>query len=172
MSTSLELRKRLCRVVFVYGDVLTISKWHKLAYVVLRKMTTIGKEDYLNVMMSAHNSMIMVQDYLHEKHTLIAGNFQDILWWIPSTNPSFARHQAYHEHLTKVVLLSIRQHMIWCFMNGEGNSMISEFHAVNHSAGKSQTIEFLGSMQANVDAYQKKCATSKCKKSRFFALCA
>jgi hypothetical protein len=54
------------RVIFQYGDVLSIRKWHALQFLVLRKMTEIGKEDYVNVMMKAYNRFIRVHDYLHE----------------------------------------------------------------------------------------------------------
>ena len=52
--------------IFQFGDVLTICKWHGLGYHILRKMTTIGKDAYVSVMMNAFNSFTKIQDYLHE----------------------------------------------------------------------------------------------------------
>jgi hypothetical protein len=54
------------RVIFQYGDVLSIKKWYSLRFYILRKMTEIGKEDYVQVMMQAYERFIKVHDYLHE----------------------------------------------------------------------------------------------------------
>jgi hypothetical protein len=54
------------RVVFQYGDVLSIKKWYSLRFYILRKMTEIGKEDYVQVMMCAYDRFVKVHDYLHE----------------------------------------------------------------------------------------------------------
>jgi hypothetical protein len=54
------------RIIFQYGDVLTIKKWHSLAFFILRKMTEIGLEEYVRVMMTAYDRMVKIQDYLHE----------------------------------------------------------------------------------------------------------
>ena len=54
------------RYIFQYGDVLTIQKWYQLAIVILHKMTHIGKEEYVEMMMTVYNNFIKCQDYLHE----------------------------------------------------------------------------------------------------------
>ena len=54
------------RTIFQYGDVLTIQKWQQLAHVILSKMTHIGKEDFVEMMMKVYNNFIKSHDYLHE----------------------------------------------------------------------------------------------------------
>ena len=46
------------RYVFQYGDVLTIQKWYTLGYHILRKMTHIGREEYVTILMTAYDRFI------------------------------------------------------------------------------------------------------------------
>ena len=64
------------RLLFQYGDVLTIKKWHSLEYYILRKMTTIGKEDYVTMMMKVYKRFVKLQDYLHENIHRLQGIFK------------------------------------------------------------------------------------------------
>ena len=64
------------RMVFQYGDVLTIKKWQSLAYVILRQMTTIGKEDYVSTMMTAYQTLVFSQDYLHDNIHRLQGIYK------------------------------------------------------------------------------------------------
>ena len=54
------------RMIFQYGDVLSIKKWYTLEFYVLRKMTHIGREDYVTMIMTAYKRFIKIHDYLHE----------------------------------------------------------------------------------------------------------
>ena len=54
------------RLLFQYGDVLTIKKWNDLAHHIIRKLTHIGKEDYVNMMMAVYKRFVKCYDYLHE----------------------------------------------------------------------------------------------------------
>ena len=54
------------RTIFQYGDVLTIQKWYQLGDIILRKMTHIGKEEFVEMMTTVYNKFIKCHDYLHE----------------------------------------------------------------------------------------------------------
>eukprot|EP00956_Cyclotella_meneghiniana_P000542 scaffold602_cov23-Cyclotella_meneghiniana.AAC.2 len=54
------------RMIFQYGDVLSIKKWYTLEFYVLRKMTHIGREDYVTMIMTVYKRFIKIHDYLHE----------------------------------------------------------------------------------------------------------
>ncbi len=43
------------RWIFQGGDVLTIKKWYSLAYLILQQLTSIGKEEYVGMMMKVYN---------------------------------------------------------------------------------------------------------------------
>ena len=62
--------------MFQYGDVLTIKQWHSLAYHIIKKVTTIGKEKYVQMMMTAYKRFILTQDYLHENIHRLQGIFK------------------------------------------------------------------------------------------------
>ena len=64
------------RLVFQYGDVLTIKKWYSLGYYLLRQITTIGKEDYVKLMMTVYNQFAKMQDYLHENIHRLQGIYK------------------------------------------------------------------------------------------------
>ena len=64
------------RLVFQYGDVLTIKKWYSLGYYLLRQITTIGKEDYVNLMMTVYSQFAKMQDSLHENIHRLQGIYK------------------------------------------------------------------------------------------------
>ena len=64
------------RIIFQYGDVMTIKKWYRLAHYVLKKVTTIGKEEYVQMMMLVYKRFIKMQDYLHENIHRLQGIFK------------------------------------------------------------------------------------------------
>ncbi len=54
------------QIIFPYGDVLTIKKWYALVYTILQQTTSIGKEDYVEIMMMVYKQFFKMQYYLHE----------------------------------------------------------------------------------------------------------
>lgn len=54
------------RMIFQYGDALTIKKWHTLKYCALKKHTTIGKEECVSIMLETCKRFVKTQDYLHQ----------------------------------------------------------------------------------------------------------
>jgi hypothetical protein len=66
----------LNRHFFQYGDVLTIKKWHSLAFPILQQMTSIGKEDYVLMMMEVYKRFVKMQDYLHENIHRLQGIYK------------------------------------------------------------------------------------------------
>ena len=54
------------RIVFQYGDVMTIKKWYSLAYYVIQRVMTIGKEEYVKMMIVVYKRFVKIQDYLHK----------------------------------------------------------------------------------------------------------
>jgi len=53
-------------LAFQYGNVLTIKKGHSLAYYITWKITAIGKESYITMMMRVYRWLLKMHDYLHE----------------------------------------------------------------------------------------------------------
>ena len=54
------------RIVFQFGDALSVQKWYNLAPHIVSKITEIGNEEYVSMMMDAYDRFIICHDYLHE----------------------------------------------------------------------------------------------------------
>ena len=66
----------MSRWIIQYGDVLTIKKWNALAYIIVQQMTKLGKEEYVQIMMTAYKCFYKMHDYLHENIHRLQGIFK------------------------------------------------------------------------------------------------
>ena len=124
------------RLVFQYGDVFTIQKWYTLGFHILRKMTHIGREDYVSIIMTAYDRFIKIQDYLHENiHRLDAifkiyyGDILQPIQYMIGTKkvgpkPSKGSWGS-HELLIQKVHFGAERLFMESFMDNVGNEIIS-----------------------------------------------
>merc|ERR1739845_133993 len=53
-----------------------IKKWNSLAYIIVQQMTKLGKEEYVQIMMTAYRCFYKIHDYLHENMHRLEGIFK------------------------------------------------------------------------------------------------
>ena len=126
------------RHVFQYGDVLTIQKWYSLGYHILRKMTHIGREEYVSILMAAYDQFIKVHDYLHESihrldviYKLYYGDIIQPIQYMIGTKKvgqkpskgSWSRH----ENMIMKIHIALEKLFMESFMLNVGNEIIGSW---------------------------------------------
>jgi hypothetical protein len=68
------------RITFQYGDVLTDDMMHGLRHLVLSRLTDLGKQDYVEQLLSAMDQLVKQHNSLHEQMHMLCAIFS---WYYP-----------------------------------------------------------------------------------------
>ena len=161
------------RMIFQYGDVLTIKKWHNLKYYILKKYTTIGKEEYVSIMMETYKRFVKIQDYLHENiHRLqvifklfYGGFIQPIQALLGTKKVKFDPTKGSwkeHEHLTKKIYFALQRIRLEEFLTLHGLTTISDMDLDDE--------DVFWNLQLKYKEYSENLEKSVCMKTRVVAL--
>eukprot|EP00956_Cyclotella_meneghiniana_P023789 scaffold46927_cov56-Cyclotella_meneghiniana.AAC.3 len=159
------------RIIFQYGDVLTIRKWYSLRFFILRKMTHIGREEYVSMILTAYDRFIKIHDYLHENihrvqviYKLYYGGFIQAFQALlkakrikmDPTKGAWKEHKA----LLRKIYHAVERVRIEAFFESEGPDVIGETdNAVNCIWGlQSKFNEFCNSLEHSPCQISRMCA--------------
>ena len=164
----------LSRTVFQMGDVLTVQKWYQLSFLILKKMTHIGHEDYVEVLLSAYNCFVKVQDYLHENihrvqaiFRLFYGGFIQVIQALlgktkiryDPTKGSWEKH----ETILEEIYYALERLRMELYLKQVGNKLIEEFE------GES-VIELFWELQSSFKDFCIELESAKCQLTKMTAL--
>ena len=157
------------RVVFQFGDALTVQKWYNLSPHIVSKITEIGKEDYVAMMMDAYDRFVICHDYLHENihrlqvvFTLFYGGFiqvaQILLGTTKVQKDPTKGIWVHHERLVLKMIHALERIRMEEFIRHRDN-------ARNIFSSETDNAEVCWRLQCEYQTYCEKLLQSSCEKT-------